>query len=203
MIDGPAFPSRRPARQPSFLETPPGTLRLFFALWPDDKVRQQLAAQRDLMQQEYGGSHGVSAQRFHMTLLFMAAFPEEHLSLLMDCGDDIRVAPFDLLINARSHFKQNKVAYLGNEPQTPSLFRLQERLAKRVAKAFGIAPLRNEFNPHVAAVRGCRYFPSPRPVSPPISWRVDNFVLIHSIIGMGKETHYDVLKTWHLGGQRR
>jgi len=186
-----------------FPETPAGTLRLFFALWPSDEVREQMAAQRDRMLQDYGGSHGVSTQRFHMTLLFLADFPEELLSLLMACGDDIRVAPFDLSLNARSHFKQNKVAYLGNEPQTPSLFRLQERLNKRVAKIFGVVPVRNEFNPHVTAVRGCRYFPSPRPVNPPISWRVDNFVLIHSIIGMGKETHYDVLKTWHLGGRRQ
>ena len=182
-------------------EGPPGTLRLFFALWPNNEVREKLSIQRDLMQQEYGGSHAVVTQRLHMTLLFMAAFPEERLSALMTCGDNIRVAPFDLPINARSHFKQNKVAYLGNEPQVPSLFRLQERLVKRVAKAFGIAPARNEFNPHVAVVRGCRYFPSPRPVNPPISWRVDRFVLVHSIIGMGQETHYDVLKTWHLGGK--
>ena len=120
----------------------------------------------------------------------------------MACGDDIRVAPFDLSINARSHFKQRKVAYLGNEPQTPSLFRLQERLMKRVTKAFGITPIRDVFNPHVTAVRGCRQFPSPRAINPPITWRVDNFVLIHSIIGMGKATHYDVLKTWTLGGKR-
>jgi 2'-5' RNA ligase len=186
-----------------FPETPPGTLRLFFALWPNDEVRAQLATQRDLMQQEYGGSHGVAADRFHLTLLFMPDFPEEQLSLLMACGDDIRVAPFDLTINARSHFKQNKVAYLGNEPQTASLFRLQERLVKRVTKAIGIAPIRDQFNPHITAVRGCRHFPSPRAVNPTIPWRVDNFVLIHSIIGMGKETHYDVLKTWTLGGKSR
>ena len=58
-----------------FPETPPGTLRLFFALWPGDDVREQMAAQRDRMKQDYGGSHGVTTARFHMTLLFMADFP--------------------------------------------------------------------------------------------------------------------------------
>ena len=63
--------------------------RLFFALWPDDAVRDALAARRDAIAFAYGGRPMLPAT-FHLTLAFIGEANELKVPTLLSCGDCVR-----------------------------------------------------------------------------------------------------------------
>lgn len=169
-------------------------LRLFFALWPSDAVRAQLAPHAEAMARDYGGV-ATHPARFHLTLVFLDGLPAQFLPVFAACGEGIDVDGFSLRIDARAHFPHG-VGWLGAINPPPQLAALQGLLETNVQNALGIRFPR-PFNPHLTAVRRCRYFPPPRPIVPPIDWPVDRFVLVHSIIAP-PHSRYEILKTWSL-----
>ncbi len=169
-------------------------MRLFFALWPDDEVRKQIARQRDLIVRAHGGV-ATRTDRFHMTLVFLDGVPEKLLPAFTACGDGVEMPPFSLRIDARGQFHRD-LSWLGCTDSPNPLVQLQRTLQTRVEQAVSVE-FDRAFNPHITVARKSLYLPPPGPIAPTIEWNVDKFVLIHSILDPGK-TRYDVLKTWPL-----
>ena len=63
--------------------------RLVFALWPDERVRREIAALRSRMAQEYCG-HETRADTLHLTLLFVGNIPDLRVPTLLACGDRVQ-----------------------------------------------------------------------------------------------------------------
>jgi 2'-5' RNA ligase len=170
--------------------------RLFFALWPDDRIRAALVAQRMRIAHDFSG-RPTRADTLHMTLLFLGAMPELVVPTLMACGDHVRAAPFTLCIDARSHFREARVAWLGATEPPAQLFALHDALAHAV-RAAGISFDEAPYHPHITMARKCSEFPAPG-ATPPIEWAVESFVLVDS-----RQTPsgpiYRVLKHWPLHG---
>ncbi len=169
-------------------------LRLFFALWPDDEVRKQIAHQRDLIVRAHGGAP-TRTDRFHLTLVFLDGVPEEQLPAFKAFGDGIHTPPFSLRIDARGQFHRD-LSYLACTDIPDELALLQRTLQTRAEEIFGDC-FREQFNPHITVARKSPHLPPNGPITPAIEWNVDKFVLIHSILDPGK-TRYDVLQTWPL-----
>ena len=72
--------------------------RLFFALWPTDKVRKQI----DSFNCSMPSAHlkKVKAENLHVTLVFLGHVDTESELMLRQSVSDINVEPFDL------HFDQ-------------------------------------------------------------------------------------------------
>ncbi len=171
--------------------------RLFFALWPDDAVRDALAARRDAIAFSYGGRPMLPAT-LHLTLAFIGEASELKVPTLLGCGDRVQASEFTLTIDAVSHFKQARLAWLGSTAWPAELVHLFDVLRNEVQQA-GFVLDDHPFQPHVTVVRNCAYYPSPAPV-PPLSWHVESFVLVDS-----RQTpsgpFYRVLKYWPLASR--
>ena len=178
---------------------PPGTERpvprLFFALWPDDSVRAHLAAQCDGIAHEYRG-RPMRADTLHMTLAFLGETPELRVPTVLACGDRVQAKAFTLNVDACSHFRKTKVAWLGCTESPEALRTLYDAVRVEVEQA-GFNFHDREYHPHITAARDCMYFPSPCGV-PAAEWTVESFVLIDSRMMRGGPPIYRVLKYWTL-----
>jgi len=172
--------------------------RLFFALWPNSEVRAQLAARRDPVVRAYAG-RSMRADTLHMTMLFLGETPELLVPDLLACGDRVRASSFTLNVDACCHFPHSKVAWLGcTEPpaQLNTLWSaLREQVDPLMPAAFADS-VPNEFHPHITVARDCLHFPAPHGV-PPVTWPVEDFVLIDSNVLPGGPL-YRVLRHWQL-----
>ena len=168
--------------------------RLFFALWPDDATREALAARRDAVAFAYGGRPMLPAT-LHLTLAFIGEADELKVPTLLACGDRVRAPEFTITIDAVSHFKRARLAWLGATEWPAELIHLFDILRNEVTQA-GFMLDDRAFNPHVTVARNCAHYPSPAPV-PPLEWKVESFVLVDS-----RQTPsgplYRVLKYWPL-----
>jgi 2'-5' RNA ligase len=66
-------------------ERRPGTLRLFFALWPSDRQRAALAAAAEPVVARVEGE-AVPRSNFHLTLAFLGFVPRTSLARLIEIG---------------------------------------------------------------------------------------------------------------------
>jgi 2'-5' RNA ligase len=168
--------------------------RYFFALLPDPVARARIHAwaERTL------GPEGLqAADRLHVTLAITADFatpPPGLAETLLRAGERVRAAPFDLVLDRQS--TGGRSVALRPAHSHASLRELQARIARAMANE-GIATRPGwKFNPHVTlAYRESR--PETRPVKNR-GWRVNEFVLIHSLVGL---TRHEVLGRWRLEHQ--
>ena len=169
--------------------------RLFFALWPDDRVRAELAAQRDRIAHDYAG-RATRPDTLHLTLLFLGEVDELRVPTLLACGDRIKSVAFQLRIDACAHFREARVACLGGTEPPAALTDLHRALLTEV-RAAQFSVDESVYQPHITMARSCTIFPSPHP-TPIVDWPVESFVLIDS-----RRTEagaiYRVLKYWPLG----
>lgn len=176
--------------QPARIASP----RLFFALWPDEHVRRQIAALRGRMAQDYCGRE-TRADTLHLTMLFVGSIPELRVPTLLACGDRVQSPSFHLTLDACSHFNESKVAWLGATEPPAALKELHRALQLETSRD-GFADMHETFVPHVTMARHCKLFPAPRAI-PAIEWKVQDFVLIDVRSTPGGPV-YRVLRHWPL-----
>ena len=173
---------------------------LFFALWPDAATRARIdeATARHLPLIRSGGRR-LRPQRYHLTLRWLGEHPEAHdhvREMAVKAAGSIRMAPFELLLEKAGGFPSSRVCWLGCRQAPPALFDLRSRLDAGLSGG----PVRlkgaTALVPHVTVVRDCA---EPWPeveLDPPISWRVDRFVLLRSDLQRGFA--YDEVGAWPL-----
>lgn len=165
--------------------------RYFFALLPDPIARSRIHAwaERTL------GPEGLqAADRLHVTLAITADFgtPQPGLAeMLLRAGNRVRAAPFELVLD-RLSIGARSAALRPAHSRAP-LRELQARIERAMAHEGAAMRPGWKFNPHVTlGYRASR--PSTQPVRDR-GWRVSEFVLIHSLVGL---TRHEVLGRWRL-----
>ncbi len=167
--------------------------RLFFALWPDEAVRSELAALQTRLPQAEG--RWVHPDDLHLTLQFLGNVPPGRRSCVVEAARSIRGAPFELEIDRLDYWPRSRVAWAGPAGVPPPLKRLVRELGRKL-EACGFKPERRPYRPHVTLLR--KATPSAAVVLPqPIRWPVDHFVLVESRPG-GDPPHYRPLEGWAL-----
>src|SRR5438045_2993707 len=85
-----------------------GSLRLFYALWPDETVRDALSALQAPLQ-------GRRTQRanLHLTLAFLGMQPASLLPVLQGILQQLPQADIALTIDHSGHFAQRRIAWAG------------------------------------------------------------------------------------------
>ena len=157
--------------------------RLFFALWPDDALRRDIA--EVATQRQGAGARAVRSDRYHMTLHFLGdceALPATTCATLLAAADAIQApGPFDVLLDRIGSFDAGRVAWLGCSAVPAPLSQLHRQLCAAFADArIGSTPATG-FVPHVTVGRGARRMID-GPIAP-LRWRVADFVLIDSAGG--------------------
>ena len=168
-------------------------LRLFFALWPDESVREQIENRLRPVSLENG--RPVPRHNWHMTLHFIGNTSHVEKNCLHRQAKECRAEGFDLSIDTWGYFMRPKVFWLGCEDPPPALFDLQTDLGKKLSQC-QFRPESRPYNPHVTVARKVRQPPEPTLLLP-IEWRVDRFVLVESVSVDGG-VRYDVIEEYGL-----
>lgn len=168
--------------------------RLFFALWPDDAVRVELARYRlDLARACEG--RAVRTDTLHITLVFIGEVPEARVAELAGCADRVTARVFDLVVDTAECFETAHVGWLGCSQPPAALSDLQLALRSEAAQA-GFSSDARPFKPHLTVVRNVGH-PFKRRQLPGINWPVRTFNLIESVPNESGPI-YNILGTWQL-----
>jgi 2'-5' RNA ligase len=149
------------------------SLRLFYALWPDDATRaalQQLQAPMDGRQTRYGN--------LHLTLAFLGQQPAELVPVLTKILEALPPTPLSLTLNRVGYFTSNRVAWAGMHAAPPALLALRHDLTQELARHHIAFNGRADFRPHVTLVRDASP-PEDLPFTP-IVWQADEVALVQS-----------------------
>ena len=168
-------------------------LRLFFALWPDENVRDQI--EQNLKRFPSAAGRIVPRHNWHMTLHFIGNTSFEEKDCLHQQAKKLRAAQFNLTIDRCGFFKKPKVFWLGCEQTLKALSALQRELGNLLAHC-SYKPETRPYSPHVTVAR--KVLKSPEPIEmDPVAWPVHKFALIRSV-SVKSGVRYDVIEQYRL-----
>ena len=173
--------------------TTPDTLRLFFALWPDDTTRDALNRTGKWLHQHWGGRR-MRDDTLHITLAFLGGTPAEQLNALVACADAVRTDAFELVLDQSGYWRHNRIGWLGASETPPQHFELVGAL-NAALQAAGFPVDARPHVPHVTLLSN--YAGGEMPECTPVVWPISEFVLVVS----RAETdgaYYDVIRRWPL-----
>lgn len=165
------------------------TRRLFFALWPDERVRRGIIERRELL--EPVSRKRVPDHNLHLTLLFLGDQPVQRLDEFEAAAGAVAGTCCELRLERFGWFPGARVLWLGGTAPA-AMQRFQSELQRQIGQ-LGVALDGRPFRPHVTLFRKVGRRPD-LPEPPPLAWPVRDFALIESIPGRP----YQVLRTWCL-----
>ncbi|MBW8458436.1 MAG: RNA 2',3'-cyclic phosphodiesterase [Thiobacillus sp.] len=171
----------------------PDTLRLFFALWPDETTRHALDRTGKWLHQHWGGRR-MRAETLHITLAFLGSTPADQLDALTACADTVRTDAFELVLDQAGYWRHNRIGWLGASQTPPPYVELVGALNAALREAGYCVDARPHV-PHVTLLRNS--VGGAVPECEPVHWPIRDFVLVVSrreSDGM----HYDVIRRWPL-----
>ncbi len=171
-----------------------GRRRLFFALWPDETVRAQLAALQERLPQAQG--RWVHPEDLHLTLQFLGSVEPGRQACIAEAARAVQGEPFELEIDRIDFWSKPRIAWAGPEAVPRPLKRLVRMLAKKLEPC-GFEPERRPYKPHVTLVRKSTPVAAMK-LPEPILWAVEHFVLVESRPN-GDPPHYRPVEGWPLG----
>lgn len=169
-------------------------LRLFFALWPADPVRDALAAAAAPLLEACRGRR-VPRRNYHLTLAFLGGVPAGRLEAVRTVAASVQAETFTLTMDCHGHWPGPRVAWLGCRRPPEAANQLVQALWA-VLGPLGFRPDPRPFRPHLTVLRGCRSCEWAGPVAP-VGWPVDEFVLVRSET-LPEGPRYEVLDRWPL-----
>lgn len=152
--------------------------RLFFALWPDERVRSELSKVYNTLSSLAGRHRQVESSNLHMTLHFLGNIPLSGIDCYLKQAREVQGSAFELALNRIGHFKKPKVLWIGCESVPPDLYQLQSDLGAQI-ETCGFSQESRPYQPHVTMARKVSRPVDRQPVFN-IPWVVDRFVLVQS-----------------------
>ena len=167
------------------MPSPPGTLRLFFALLPSAQQSAALTEQVAPLVARLDAQR-VPSENLHATVCFIGAVPEEKLESLRSAAAGVRASAATLLFDSLEFWRKPGIlcATATETAGSAAARMLAERLTQATSAA-GFAPDAKPFRPHLtlarklAAARAaeCEW---PLTLEPPLAVHCDRFVLMQS-----------------------
>ena len=154
------------------------TRRLFFALWPNNQVRQSIIDIRSVVPAP-GHCRITQAEDLHITLHFIGQVTNEVKDCLHHVARSIKYESFFVNLDCLGDFKKAEIYWMGCHAQPVELMLLHDKLGESLVKC-GYQIESRDYTPHVtlarkctASVNGFQDFEIP--------WFVEEFALIESI----------------------
>jgi 2'-5' RNA ligase len=171
----------------------PDTLRLFFALWPDDATRDALNRTGKWLHQHWRGRR-MRADTLHITLAFLGSTPAEQLDTLFACADTVQTDAFELILDQAGYWRHNRIGWLGASQTPPQHLDLVSALNAALQGA-GFAVDARPHVPHITLLRNTAG--GEVPACTPVRWLVNDFVLVKSRTEPSG-AQYEVIRRWPL-----
>lgn len=178
---------------------PGGAHRLFFALWPTQAVRDEIAAKVDGLARAYPfDGRRLRPDRYHLTLQFLGDIPpdqrEDVVARAAAAAARVDSPAFDLVLDHAGGFPNARVWWLGPASPPDGLRQLWDALGVALLHADQKPKASPGFSPHLTIVRDVGTRLPSTPIAP-VHWRIDRFVLIDS----QPPKPYKLIGEWPLG----
>ena len=167
--------------------------RVFFALWPDSAVRENLN-QQSLAIEIDGSAHRVPEYNLHLTLHFVGNVSFDQLERMQESAFNVKAKPFELSIDCQGYFEKPRVLWLGCSAVPDGLIELHQQLGTELSRS-GFQPEARPYNPHITIARKLK--PLDKSPIQAIVWSVDRFALIQSK-SKGNGVVYSLLQSYPL-----
>ena len=170
------------------------TVRVFYALVPDDAIRVQFVTlARDVARRSRG--RAIMGDHVHLTLAFLGDVAASTLPVLRRIGDQLPHVGAVLAFDVLGAWRASGVAWVAPGVVAPALLDLYAALREALAAA-GFDVDARPFRPHVTLARRCVQ-PHPRAQCTPIRWPVNRLCLVGSEL-RPEGPLYSELATWTL-----
>ena len=169
-------------------------LRIFFALWPDALLREQLDNAGKSMPVERPAWR-VPDYNLHLTLHFIGNVYRDQLVCMQQQASLVEAERFELGIDYQGHFSNSRVAWLGCSEIPGALRDLHHQLGQGLRHCDYQPELRG-YQPHITVARKIKSIPACSNFEP-MRWLVDKFVLIESR-STGSGVEYRVIDSYDL-----
>lgn len=163
--------------------------RLFFALWPDETIRQNC---QKIVHSLHGHGRPVAVTNLHATLVFLGNVNETQQAAMTEAAAQISVPPMTLTFNQLAYWKRPAIVCLVAERVDPIVLTLVEQLTAAALKN-GIAVEQRPYRPHITLLRKAKVLPELE--IQPIDWLADNFCLVESC-STPTGVAYRVIQQW-------
>ena len=170
------------------------TRRIFFALWPDDALRQQIA-QHVWPVFNHPQGRKVPRQNWHMTLAFLGNVSEDEFACAQTQANNVDTKSFELVLDVIGHWSRPRVAWLGCEKKPAAIDELVNILNEQLAIC-GYTPEYKTFRPHMTLMRKVTRRPKSFTFQP-ITWQCHEFVLVESQLDHTGSV-YKIIQRWPL-----
>ncbi len=167
-------------------------MRLFFALWPDDAVRAELARWSRELHALCGG-RTTRPENLHVTLAFLGSVEEVRVAEIERTAGEVSPRAVSLVLDQPGYWKRNRIAWAGASTVPPELEAFVEELRGALARSH-IGFDAKDFVSHVTLLRDA-HEPRGMPALDPISWKVDGFALVQSVT-LPRGSRYEIRKSW-------
>ena len=155
---------------------------LFFALWPDNRQRDQL---RDVINSVARDVEGKAVDRrlWHITVAYIGQVDEKLVPELQDRAARIEVEPIRLGFDRLEFWPRPKLAVLTAPTVPTELQNLVSSLTEEL-KDLDIVPFERTYRPHITVSRGARPFTTER-LAHRARTEWSGFELMESVSGPG------------------
>ena len=167
------------------------TIRCFFALWPDQDVREALVrvGKENLPRK----ARPVRRDNLHITLAFLGNIPSDSVDCYLQAASSVRFSSFTLLLNELGYFPRPKVFWAGAS-ETPAALRNLYTDLNNAIRTCGYEPETRPFVPHITLARHCPFL-KPGTLDPVITWEANRFCLVQSHT-FSEGVEYRVMHEW-------
>jgi len=166
--------------------------RLFFALWPDEATRRELARLLKTFAEQTGKP--VLPHNFHVTLVFLGNVDQTTESEIKQRASDISVEPFELTFECLNYWQQPKILCATCKKVPQQVVVLASKL-DAIARQSGLQTDTRPYVPHITLTRHAQILADQ--VIKPIVWRADAFCLVQSS-SEPEGVCYRVVQRWPL-----
>ncbi len=168
--------------------------RIFFALWPDEAIRQALAA---VVKPCLAGhpAKKVPPHNWHLTLAFLGNVTQAQYECALQQAARVQGETFELVFDKFGYWSRPRVVWLGCNEVPVQLQTLVEQLNINLVPC-EYRPEHRIYAPHLTLLRKANHDIKIGKVAP-VNWRVKEFVLVESTM-TDKGSVYQVIKRWPL-----
>jgi len=156
------------------------TKRIFFALWPDDNIRNEIS--QAFLSSVYSklDAQLYDFQNLHLTLHFLGNVSTEQYSCVLEAAEKVKFEEFYLSLDRFGVFEKAKVFWLGVSDIPVGLTALHSELGQFLSQCDYCCENR-VYTPHVTLMRKIKHFKIEENARL-VNWQVNRFALVESVI---------------------
>ena len=168
-------------------------VRLFFALWPDEAVREHLARWSRELRAACGG-RPTRPENLHVTLAFLGNVADARVAEVERAAGEVRPCAVSLVLDRPGYWKHNRIAWAGASAVPEGLDAFVAELRRALTRSGTAFDAKKGFVSHVTLLRDARE-PREMPALEPVAWRLDGFALVESTT-LPSGSRYAVRRSW-------